>query len=156
MRLDDRLWLCLLFSCFHGLALFRADPHQGSVSGLRAVNPACLAWNVSALCSKRDVPVPLTATRLATDSALLRLRASLLWDPEQPLSCPHCGNQKLRGHCMSCPLTPSLSTAPLPAVIDKAVSKGVLHINTAARRKARLARARQNVLIAAGLYTPAQ
>ena len=57
---------------------------------------------------------------------------------------------------MSCPLTPSLSTAPLPAVIDKAVSKGVLHINTAARRKARLARARQNVLIAAGLYTPAQ
>ncbi|PRW56415.1 30S ribosomal chloroplastic [Chlorella sorokiniana] len=41
-------------------------------------------------------------------------------------------------------------------VIDKAVSKGVLHINTAARRKARLAKARQNVLVAAGLYTPAQ
>ena len=45
---------------------------------------------------------------------------------------------------------------PAPAVIDKAVSKGVLHLNTAARRKARLAKARQNVLIAAGLYTPAQ
>ncbi|KAL4444306.1 hypothetical protein ABPG75_012043 [Micractinium tetrahymenae] len=41
-------------------------------------------------------------------------------------------------------------------VIDKAVSKGVLHKSTAARRKARLAVARQNVLISAGLYTPAQ
>ena len=40
-------------------------------------------------------------------------------------------------------------------VIDKAVSKGVLHKNTAARRKARLAAARRDVLIAAGLYTPA-
>ncbi|KAI3427963.1 hypothetical protein D9Q98_006353 [Chlorella vulgaris] len=40
-------------------------------------------------------------------------------------------------------------------VIDKAVSNGVLHRNTAARRKARLAAARRNVLIAAGLYTPA-
>lgn len=39
-------------------------------------------------------------------------------------------------------------------VIDKAVVKGVLHSNTAARRKARLARARRNVLIAAGLYQP--
>lgn len=48
-------------------------------------------------------------------------------------------------------------TALCPAaVIDKAVSKGVLHSNTAARRKARLAKARQNVLVAAGLYTPAQ
>lgn len=46
---------------------------------------------------------------------------------------------------------------PLPgAVIDKAVGKGVMHKNTAARRKARLAAARQNVLISAGLYTPAQ
>ena len=34
--------------------------------------------------------------------------------------------------------------------------KGVLHKNTAARRKARLAAARQNVLVQAGLYTPAQ
>jgi small subunit ribosomal protein S20 len=41
-------------------------------------------------------------------------------------------------------------------VIDKAVSVGVLHRNTAARRKARLARARKTVLISAGLYTPAQ
>lgn len=40
-------------------------------------------------------------------------------------------------------------------VIDKAVVKGVLHSNTAARRKARLAKARRNVLISAGLYTPA-
>ena len=39
-------------------------------------------------------------------------------------------------------------------VIDKAVGKGILHSNTGARRKARLARARRNVLIAAGLYTP--
>ncbi|KAL6776611.1 PRPS20 [Auxenochlorella protothecoides x Auxenochlorella symbiontica] len=37
-------------------------------------------------------------------------------------------------------------------VIDKGVSKGVLHKNTAARRKARIARARQNLLISAGLY----
>ena len=56
---------------------------------------------------------------------------------------------------------PSLLPSPLPpppdpAVIDKAVNKGVLHKNTAARRKARMAVARQNVLIAAGLYTPAQ
>ncbi len=39
-------------------------------------------------------------------------------------------------------------------VLDKAVVKGILHTNTAARRKARLAKARRNVLIAAGLYTP--
>lgn len=39
-------------------------------------------------------------------------------------------------------------------VIDKAVSKGVLHANTAARRKSRLARARKTVLISAGLYAP--
>ena len=39
-------------------------------------------------------------------------------------------------------------------VIDVAVVKGVLHKNTAARRKARLASARQQVLIKAGLYTP--
>lgn len=43
-----------------------------------------------------------------------------------------------------------------PAVIDKAVVKGILHKSTAARRKARLAVARQNVLIQAGLYKPAQ
>ena len=42
----------------------------------------------------------------------------------------------------------------VPQVIDKAVCKGVLHRNTAARRKARLAKARKNVLIASGLYTP--
>jgi small subunit ribosomal protein S20 len=41
-------------------------------------------------------------------------------------------------------------------VIDKAVSKGIMHKNTAARRKARLATARRNVLISAGLYTPAE
>ena len=39
-------------------------------------------------------------------------------------------------------------------VIDKAVGKGIIHRNTAARRKARMARARKNVLISAGLYTP--
>ncbi len=48
-------------------------------------------------------------------------------------------------------------TLRLPsAVIDKAVQRGVLHRNTGARRKARLAAARRNVLVAAGLYTPAQ
>jgi small subunit ribosomal protein S20 len=39
--------------------------------------------------------------------------------------------------------------------IDKAVNKGVLHQNTGARRKARLARAKKSLLIKAGLYTPA-
>ena len=38
--------------------------------------------------------------------------------------------------------------------IDQAVVKGVLHKNTAARRKSKLAGARQRVLIANGLYTP--
>ncbi|KAI8464243.1 MAG: ribosomal protein S20 [Monoraphidium minutum] len=38
--------------------------------------------------------------------------------------------------------------------IDGAVSKGVIHANTAARRKARIARHKQHVLITAGLYTP--
>ena len=52
-------------------------------------------------------------------------------------------------------LSPPWTLLP-PAVIDKAVSKGVLHQNTAARRKARMAAARRNVLVAAGLYTPAQ
>ena len=55
--------------------------------------------------------------------------------------------------CSPLPALPC--TTPVPAVIDKAVSKGVLHLNTAARRKARLAAARRNVLVAAGLYTPA-
>ena len=38
--------------------------------------------------------------------------------------------------------------------IDKAVSKGVLHINTGARRKAKLAAAKRHLLTEAGLYTP--
>jgi small subunit ribosomal protein S20 len=38
--------------------------------------------------------------------------------------------------------------------IDKAVTKGVLHKNTGARRKSKIARARQRLLIAASLYTP--
>lgn len=38
--------------------------------------------------------------------------------------------------------------------IDMAVVKGVLHQNTAARRKSKLAVARQRLLIANGLYTP--
>lgn len=37
----------------------------------------------------------------------------------------------------------------------QAVGKGVLHQNTAARRKARLAKARKNLLITSGLYQPA-
>ncbi|KIZ06524.1 30S ribosomal protein S20 [Monoraphidium neglectum] len=39
--------------------------------------------------------------------------------------------------------------------IDTAAVKGVIHANTAARRKARVARYKQQVLISAGLYTPA-
>ena len=37
--------------------------------------------------------------------------------------------------------------------IDKAVVKGIIKQNTAARRKSRLAVAKQKLLIAAGLYT---
>ena len=39
--------------------------------------------------------------------------------------------------------------------IDKAVVKGIIKLNTAARRKSRLAVAKQNLLIQAGIYTPA-
>lgn len=39
--------------------------------------------------------------------------------------------------------------------VDKAVSKGVLHDNTGARRKSRLAAAKRAALIRLGLYTPA-
>jgi small subunit ribosomal protein S20 len=39
--------------------------------------------------------------------------------------------------------------------IDKAVQRGVLHANTGARRKARLAAAKRAALIKGGLYTPA-
>lgn len=42
------------------------------------------------------------------------------------------------------------------ACLDKAVVKGVLHRNTAARRKARLAKARKMVLVEAGLYKPVE
>lgn len=38
--------------------------------------------------------------------------------------------------------------------IDTAVAKGVLHANTGARRKARVARWKRAVLISAGAYTP--
>lgn len=38
--------------------------------------------------------------------------------------------------------------------IDKAVGKGILHANTGARRKAKVAAAKQQLLIDAGLYTP--
>ncbi|QDZ20792.1 ribosomal protein S20 [Chloropicon primus] len=38
--------------------------------------------------------------------------------------------------------------------IDRAVAKGVMHKNTAARRKARVARARRDLAITAGLYSP--
>ena len=39
--------------------------------------------------------------------------------------------------------------------IDKAVCKGIIKMNTAARRKSRLAVAKQKLLIDAGIYTPA-
>lgn len=39
--------------------------------------------------------------------------------------------------------------------LDLAVQKSVLHANTVARRKARLAKYKRQVLIAAGFYTPA-
>ena len=51
------------------------------------------------------------------------------------------------------PLTTLVSEAYL--TIDKAVQKGTLHTNTGARKKARCAKWRRNVLIAAGLYVPA-
>jgi small subunit ribosomal protein S20 len=38
--------------------------------------------------------------------------------------------------------------------IDKAVGKGVLHQNTGARRKSRMALAKKKLLITSGLYTP--
>lgn len=38
--------------------------------------------------------------------------------------------------------------------IDKAVVKGILHTNTGARRKAKLAAAKRHLLTEAGLYTP--
>ena len=38
--------------------------------------------------------------------------------------------------------------------IDKAVGKGALHLNTGARRKAKLAAAKKHLLVTAGLYTP--
>ena len=38
--------------------------------------------------------------------------------------------------------------------IDKAVGKGILHTNTGARRKAKLAAAKRHLLTTAGLYTP--
>jgi small subunit ribosomal protein S20 len=39
--------------------------------------------------------------------------------------------------------------------IDKAVSKGVLHLNTGSRRKAKLTNYRKRVLAESGIYTPA-
>ncbi len=39
--------------------------------------------------------------------------------------------------------------------IDKAVVKGIIKLNTASRRKSRLATAKQTLLIQAGIYTPA-
>ena len=39
--------------------------------------------------------------------------------------------------------------------LDKAVQKGILHANTVARRKSRIAVTRQKILILSGLYTPA-
>jgi hypothetical protein len=40
--------------------------------------------------------------------------------------------------------------------IDKAVVKGILHKNNAARKKARVARYKRMVLISAGLFKPSQ
>ena len=38
--------------------------------------------------------------------------------------------------------------------IDRAVSKNIMHKNTGARRKARVAKARRELAITAGIYTP--
>lgn len=38
--------------------------------------------------------------------------------------------------------------------MDKAVVKGVLHKNTAANRKSRIAVAKRKLMISSGLYTP--
>ncbi len=40
--------------------------------------------------------------------------------------------------------------------IDKAVTKKVLHINNAARKKSRIARYKRLVLMSAGLFTPSE
>eukprot|EP00210_Caulerpa_lentillifera_P005327 g5090.t1 len=50
------------------------------------------------------------------------------------------------------PISPFISAAF--KAIDKAVKKGTIHRNTGARRKSRLTRARQRVLINAGLAKP--
>jgi len=39
-------------------------------------------------------------------------------------------------------------------VLDKCVSKGILHKNTVSRRKSRISRSKQRVSIAKGWYTP--
>ena len=39
--------------------------------------------------------------------------------------------------------------------IDKGVSKGVLKANTGARRKSRMSKIKQKLMIQAGMYTPA-
>lgn len=51
---------------------------------------------------------------------------------------------------------PALEAAVAEAykAIDAAVAKGVLHANTGARRKARVAKWKRSALISAGLYTP--
>jgi small subunit ribosomal protein S20 len=59
--------------------------------------------------------------------------------------------------------SPAEAVAPLEKLvgeaykeIDTAVSKGIFHKNTAARKKARVAAYKRKALIAAGLYTPAK
>lgn len=75
----------------------------------------------------------------------------------RPQPCPHPQVFKAASALES-----EADVAPLEALIseatkelDKAVSKGVLHKNTVARRKSRLADAKRAALVKCGLYTPA-
>lgn len=69
----------------------------------------------------------------------------------------HASSSKHSGRsCRSCK-QPSghMLTGDCLQEIDKAVKRGIYHVNNAARKKSRLAQARQKLLIACGIYRPA-
>ena len=67
------------------------------------------------------------------------------------LRCPDLTSAAPRAHAR---MSNVFLLAPVQE-IDKAVKRGIYHVNNGARKKSRLALARQKLLIACGLYKPA-
>jgi small subunit ribosomal protein S20 len=124
-----------------GVGVCSAGSSSSSSSSACAAQQHAATLNKSANLYSNTSPQTQTQTQIANQIKVVKLSETLLKAPADAQA-----------------QVPDLEAAVAEAykAIDTAVTKGVLHANTAARRKARVAKWKRQVLIGAGLYKPAQ